>query len=79
MSMIAKINKEYSTPNAAKCKENAERIEKQTRAFLAKGGTIEVINGELEITSAHEKTKAKRKEARERGLENARNKQGALA
>ncbi len=77
--MIAKINKEYSAPNAAKCKENAERIEKQVRDFLASGGSIEVIDGELEITSAHQKTEAKRKEARERGLENARNKQGALA
>lgn len=77
--MIANINSEYTTPNKAKCKEDSERIEQEVRDFLAKGGSIEFIDGELEITSAHQRTEKKRKEARKRGLTNARNKQGVAA
>jgi hypothetical protein len=66
--MIANINKEYSAPNTAKCKANAERIERQTKAFLAKGGSIETVANKTEITAANIKMKAKQKAARKRGL-----------
>ena len=77
--MIATINKEYSAPNKAKCKANAERIKHQTAAFLAKGGSIETVADNTEITAAAIKIKAKLEAARKRGLAEAKKKQGAAA
>jgi len=77
--MIANVNKEYSAPNAAKCKANAERIKRQTETFLAKGGSIETVADNTEITAAAIKIKAKLEAARNRGLAKAKNKQGVAA
>jgi hypothetical protein len=61
-------NKEYSAPNAARCKENGDRIKRETEVFLAKGGAITKFESNLLITNAHKRTQAKRDDARKRGL-----------
>lgn len=66
--MIANIKEEYPTPNAARCKKDSQRIEDEIKAFLTKGGSIKNIDGDLETTDAHKRTKAKRAAARKRGL-----------
>lgn len=65
--MIANINKEYTAPSKAKCKVNADRIKKETEAFLAKGGSIEKVASDLEATPAHQRAEEKRFVARKRG------------
>jgi heme-degrading monooxygenase HmoA len=63
-------NKEYTPPTAARCKEDSERIKQEVEAFLAKGGAINTIPGNIEITDAHKKTQVKRDAARKRGMKN---------
>jgi hypothetical protein len=63
-------NKEYTPPTAARCKEDSERIKQEVEAFLAKGGAINTIPGDIEITDAYKKTEAKRDTARKRGMKN---------
>jgi hypothetical protein len=66
--MKSSKDKEYTPPTAARCKEDAERIEREIEAFVNNGGSINIINSDLEITDAHKKTKAKRDTARKRGI-----------
>jgi hypothetical protein len=63
-------NTEYTPPTAARCKEDSERIKHDIEAFLAKGGAINTIPGDIEITDAHKKTESKRDAARKRGMKN---------
>jgi hypothetical protein len=60
--------KEHMPPTAARCKEDAERIELEIKTFLNNGGSIKLINSDLEITDAYKKTQAKRDSARKRGM-----------
>jgi hypothetical protein len=48
-------DKEYTPPTAARCKEDAERIELEIEAFLNTGGTINKIDSDLKITDAHKR------------------------
>jgi hypothetical protein len=66
--MKSSKNKEYTPPTAARCKEDSDRIKHEVEAFLAKGGAINKINSDIEITNAHKRTKAKRDTARKRGM-----------
>jgi hypothetical protein len=68
--MKSSKNKEYTPPTAARCKEDSERIKQEVEAFLAKGGAINTIPGDIEITNADKKTEAKRDTARKRGMKN---------
>ena len=68
--MKSSKNKEYTPPTAARCKENSERIKQEVEAFLAKGGAINTIPGDIETTDAHKKTESKRDTARKRGMKN---------
>lgn len=68
--MKSSKNKEYTPPTAARCKEDSERIKQEVEAFLAKGGAINTIPEDIEITNADKKTEAKRDTARKRGMKN---------
>jgi hypothetical protein len=63
-------NTEYTPPTAARCKEDSDRIKQEVEAFLAKGGAINTIPGDIEITNAYKKTEAKRDTARKRRMKN---------
>lgn len=60
-------NKEYTPPTAARCKEDAERIKRETEAFLAKGGSVTPLSSNIISTPAHQRAEAKRFTARKRG------------
>jgi hypothetical protein len=68
--MKSSKNKEYTPPTAARCKEDSDRIKQEVEAFLAKGGAINTIPGDIETTDAHKKSEAKRNTARKRGMKN---------
>jgi hypothetical protein len=68
--MKSSKNKEYTPPTAARCKEDSERIKRDVEAFLAKGGAINTIPGDIEITDARKKAESRRDAARKRGMKN---------
>lgn len=58
---------EYIPPNASSCREKRAELNAQIQAYLNGGGMVETVPGDLVITDAHKRTKAKRDSARKRG------------
>jgi hypothetical protein len=58
---------QYTTPNAAKCRENSARLQRDTEAFLKNGGNITKLQSQL-ITETAKAEKLRHEAARKRGM-----------